>query len=86
MSLRDTLTNENLVANFDNPFDLVNSAINEARARVYSGDGESNPHIASDVMETLAKKGKVIEVSEQELEYQNTPEDEICFPDEQEVG
>lgn len=72
MSLRDTLTNEVLVNEFDNLFDLVNKAIQQARARVQSGEGEDNPHIASDVMEQLALKGDVIEpVLKQEPEVKD---------------
>jgi len=86
MSLKHTLTNERLTSNprFGNSFALVNTAIGEARARVHSGEGEENPHIACDVMEDLAYD-RCGCVNTQELVLEDTPGDEICFPDDQEV-
>jgi hypothetical protein len=85
MSLKDTLTNEKLTRNFKNSFELVMSAIQEARSRVHAGEGEDNPHIAVEVMEQLAKAKKVVEVPEVITAGKDTPGDEITFPDDQEV-
>jgi hypothetical protein len=84
MSLKDTLTNERLTQNFDNPFELVMSAIKEARSRVHSGEGEDNPHIAVEVMEDLAKRGRVAPVKEL-LNTAETPGDAITFPEDTQV-
>lgn len=54
MSLKHTLTNEQLNRRFDNPFALVNYAISLARTRVQRGEGlDANP--ANDVLEMIAK-------------------------------
>jgi signal peptidase I len=84
MSLKDTLTNERLTQNFDNSFELVMSAIKEARSRIHSGEGEDNPHIAVDVMEDLSKKKRVV-VPELINTGKDTPGDEITFPDGQDI-
>lgn len=53
MSLKHTLTNEQLNKRFDNPFALVNYAIHLAKIKVHRGEGmDSNP--ANDVLEMIA--------------------------------
>jgi hypothetical protein len=54
MSLKNTLTNEQLNYRFENPFALVNYAISLARARVKRGEGlNANP--ANEILELIAK-------------------------------
>ncbi|MCC5832323.1 MAG: hypothetical protein JJU12_04695 [Chlamydiales bacterium] len=56
MSLKNTLTNEQLNKRFTNPFSLVNYAISLAKVRVDRGEGiDSNP--ANDVLELIATSG-----------------------------
>jgi hypothetical protein len=72
MSLKNSLTNEKLNKRFDNPFALVNYAIELAKIRVRRGEGlESNP--ANDVLELIAKGHDVSD--EEEEEEQEAEED-----------
>jgi hypothetical protein len=65
MSLKNTLTNEQLNKRFDNPFALVNYAIQLAKARVQRGEGlDSNP--ANDVLELIVKGHDTLNDSEEE--------------------
>jgi hypothetical protein len=73
MSLKNTLTNEKLNKRFDNPFALVNYAIQLAKIRVQRGEGlDTNP--ANDVLELIAK----------EQDFPGTPEEEDTEWDEEE--
>ena len=59
MSLKNTLTNEQLNKRFDNPFALVNYAIKLAKTRVHRGEGlDSNP--ANDVLELIVKGQDIV--------------------------
>jgi len=67
MSLKNTLTNEQLNKRFDNPFALVNYAIKLAKQRVQRGEGlDSNP--ANDVLEILVKGHDTFDDFEEEDE------------------
>lgn len=65
MSLKNTLTNEQLNQRFDNPFALVNYAIKLAKIRVYKGESlDSNP--ANDALELIATGDDLEEEEEDE--------------------
>lgn len=69
MSLKNTLTNEQLNKRFTNPFSLVNYAISLAKVRLERGDGlESNP--ANDVLEMIASNRDQLPDLEEEEEVE----------------
>lgn len=75
MSLKNSLTNEQLSKRFDNPFALVNYAIGLAKIRVHRGEGlNSNP--ANDVLELIAKGLDRSEDEEEEDEEEEIEEEE----------
>jgi hypothetical protein len=74
MSVKNSLTNEQLNQRFDNPFALVTYAIKLARARVERGEGiDSNP--ANDVLELIAKGHDLLVNNEEENEEDEEDED-----------
>ena len=52
MSMKNSLTNEELTNRFDNPFSLVNYAISLAKTRMERGEGLSD-NLASDILEMI---------------------------------
>lgn len=67
MSLKYSLTNEKLTKRFDNPFSLVNYAIELAKVKVQRGEGiDSNP--ANDVLEMITKGEDLIEEETEQLD------------------
>ena len=54
MSLKNTLTNEQLNARFDNSFALVNYAISLAKAKMGRGDELIHSNPANEALETIA--------------------------------
>lgn len=77
MSLKNTLTNEQLNQRFENPFALVNYAIKMAKVRVQKGE-ESHSNPANDVLEIIAKGHDLLredeEFDEEEEEVYKTRE------------
>jgi len=74
MSLKNTLTNEQLNARFDNPFALVNYAIQLAKVRVRRGEGlDTNP--VNDVLEIIAKGHEFSNESSEEEDDEEEEED-----------
>ncbi len=70
MSLKNTLTNEQLNKRFTNPFSLVNYAISLAKVRMERGEGhESNP--ANEVLELIAANRDRLADIEEEDEEEN---------------
>ncbi len=75
MSLKNSLTNEQLNQRFGNPFALVNYAIKLAKARVMRGEGlDSNP--ANDVLELIAKGHDFPDDDEEDEDFEDEEEDE----------
>lgn len=76
MSLKNTLTNENLNKRFDNPFALVNYAISLAKVKIARGEGiDSNPVI--EVLEMIAEHRDHFERNEsEEREFEEESEEE----------
>lgn len=72
MSVKDNLTNEAVSKHFDNPFSLVNYAIQMAQKMISKGDIGSS-HLASDILELIADGQDAIEMAA--LDYE--PEIEI---------
>jgi hypothetical protein len=74
MSLKNSLTNEQLNQRFDNPFALVNYAIQLAKIRIKRGDGlDANP--ANDILEMIADGHDFYELDESEGEEESVEEE-----------
>ncbi len=76
MSLKTRLTNEQLNQRFENPFALVNYAIQLATTRVRRGEGlDTNP--AVDVLELIAKGQDLLQDDDDDDDDDDDEEEEV---------
>ena len=70
MKSNKPLTNEKLNKRFDNPFSLVNYAIDIAKGLVLRDQQERETNVANDVMEMIQESRDKIEQPEEEVEIE----------------
>ncbi len=72
MSLKDSLTTEELKSRFSNPFSLVNYAISLAKTRMNRGEVGEEENVATKVLEMIVNKQDI--QSEEEIEEKEEKE------------
>lgn len=63
MSVKNSLTNEKVAHRFDNPFNLVNYAIDFAHKRIALGDF-SEANLSSEILESIADGSDISEMED----------------------